>query len=324
MTQKLAWGILGAGNIARNFARALEKTQRGVKGAVGSRSAEKAAAFASEHGFARAYGSYEELVADQEIDAVYVATPHPIHHPCVLLAAAAKKHILCEKPMGVTAAECEEMIQAARENGVVLLEAFMYRVHPQTIRIQQIIAEGQLGEVRTVRSSFTYGLGDDYNVRLDMSLRGGGLYDVGCYCINFSRMAAGEEPEAVEAVWQLGRETGVDENLACAMRFPSGALALFDVGVRAFGSSFAEIVGSKGSLLIRKPWKPHAQRAVMELSVAGEGTQEIVTTNGGDAYALETDHLAEVVCDNAEPLIPAENAVGNAAVMERLWEAMHG
>lgn len=324
MAQKLIWGIMGTGKIAGTFARALEKTQHGVKGAVGSRTAEKGAAFADEHGFSRSYGSYEELASDPEIDAVYVSTPHPVHRECVLIAAAAKKHVLCEKPMGVTQAECVEMIEAAERNGVVLLEAFMYRVHPQTLRIQQMIAQGQLGDVRTVRSSFTYGLSDEYNVRSDLSLRGGGLYDVGCYCVNFGRMVLGEEPDAVEAVWRLGPDSGVDENLACTMHFPCGALALFDVGIRSAGCSRAEIVGSEGSLLVPKPWKPDADRAVMELSAPGKGTEEIVTPDGGDAYALEADHLAEVVHDGVDPLIPARNAVGNAVVMDRLWGAMHG
>ena len=201
MSETIRWGIIGAGGIAKTFAKALDGAGRGAKYGVGSRSQEKAAAFAEEFGFEKAYGSYDELLADPEVDAVYIATPHPVHREPTIAAANAKKHILCEKPMGVTAAECEEMIAAAEANGVVLLEAFMYRMHPQTLKLQELVTDGAIGEVRTVRSCFCYGLGPDYNVRSDKSLHGGGLYDVGCYCINFSRMVADEEPDQVEAVW---------------------------------------------------------------------------------------------------------------------------
>ncbi|MBI2194116.1 MAG: Gfo/Idh/MocA family oxidoreductase [Planctomycetes bacterium] len=323
MSKKMRWGILGTGMIANVFARALEHAQRGCKQAVGSRSGPKAAAFATTHQIPRAYGSTEALLADPEVDAVYVSTPHPVHRSGVLAAAAAGKHVLCEKPMGVTPGECEEMIEAARRHGVVLLEAFMYRVHPQTLRLQEILREGRIGTVRTIRSSFTYGMGDAYNVRTDLSLRGGGLYDVGCYCINFSRMVAGQEPDRIAASWWLGPKTGVDENLAAVLGFPSGPLAHFDVGIRCAGTSFAEIVGSSGRIHIPNPWKPDARRASFDV-VAGGKTETVVIENGGDIFSLEADHLAAVAAGEAKPLIPAENAVGNAVVMDTIWRQMHG
>lgn len=321
MWKKLRWGIIGTGMIANTFARALEQAHRGVRHAVGSRSREKGEAFAAKHKISRSYGSYGALLADKDVDAVYVSTPHPVHRECVLAAAAAGKHILCEKPMGVTAEECKEMIAAADRHGVVLLEAFMYRVHPQTLRLQEILREGRIGPVRTVRSSFTYGMGDAYNVRTDKSLRGGGLYDVGCYCINFSRMIAGEEPDRIEAVWILGPKTGVDENIAVSLGFPSGILAQFDAGIRSAGTSFGEILGSSGRIYVPNPWKPDAQRATFDV-IAGGKTESVVIENGGDIFALEADHLAAVVSGEAKPLIPASNAVGNAAVMDTLWKRM--
>jgi predicted dehydrogenase len=215
------------------------------------------------------------------------------------------------------------MIAAAEANRVVLMEAFMYRVHPQTLRVQQLIAEGRIGQVRTVRSCFCYGLGPAYNVRGDKSLRGGGLYDVGCYCINFSRMAAGQEPDRVEAVWTLGPDTGVDENLAVALHFPSGVIAHFDVGIRGAGMGTAEILGTDGAILIPRPWKPDAKRAVFQLLAKGKPPQDVVVENGGDAYTLEADHLAAVVAGEAQPLLPASNAVGNAAVLDAIWQRMH-
>lgn len=324
MADKLRWGIVGTGNIAKTFAKALDQSQRGVKQAVASRTPERAAEFAAQHGFPTVHGSYADLFADPAVDAVYVATPHPCHREPVLAALAAGKHVLCEKPLGVTVAECEEMVAAAARAGVVLLEAFMYRVHPQTRRIQEILASGQLGAVRTVRSSFCYGLGTTYNVRSDASLRGGGLYDVGCYCINFSRMVAGLEPDDLAAVWTLGETSGVDENLAVAMHFPNGVVAHFDVGIRSAGSAYAEILGSEGSLFIPKPWNPDPKLAEMELRLKGKPAETIRIADAGGSFVLEADHLAAVAAGECAPLIPARDAVGNAAVLDAVWRQMHG
>jgi predicted dehydrogenase len=154
-------------------------------------------------------------------------------------------------------------------------------------------------------------------------LRGGGLYDVGCYCINFSRMVAGEEPDEVGAVWTLGQKTGVDESLAAALHFPSGLVAHFDVSLRSAGCAFAEVLGTDGSLWIGSPWHPNPTRAVIE--VRGRGpAEELTVTDWGQAFPLEADHLAAVVQDGAQPLIPASNAIGNALVLDTIWQRMHG
>ena len=324
MAKSLNWGIIGAGGIAGTFAKNLQYAASGVKYAVGSRSLDKAEAFAKEHGFVKAYGTYEELLADKEVDAVYVATPHPEHCQPVLAAAAAGKHILCEKPMGITVAQCEEMIAAAAQAGVVLLEAFMYRTHPQTQRINELVASGAIGALRMVRSSFCYGLGEGYNVRVDHGLRGGGLYDVGCYCINFSRMAAGGEPDDIQAVWTLGAQTGVDETLTASLRFPNGVLAQFDVGIRSASSAQAELLGTEGSIWVPAPWKPAADHAEITVRRPGQEDEVVAIDEGGHIFALEAEHMAAVVAGEVEPLIPAQNAVGNAAVLDAIWQRMHG
>jgi len=321
MADKLRWGIIGTGMIANVFANSLGKARLAVKAAVGSRDLSKAEAFAKKHGFERAYGSYGELLEDPSVDAVYVSTPHTLHLDNTLAAIRAGKHVLCEKPLGVTADECRKMVEAAEKKGVVLLEGFMYRCHPQTICIQQLLLDGAIGAVRTIRSSFTYGLGEEYNVRTDKSLRGGGLYDVGCYCINFSRMVAGEEPKAVQAIAKIGEKTGVDENLAAILGFTSGAIAHFDVGIRSHGSSFAHILGSDGSITVPSPWKPGAELATFTLTSRGK-TEEIAIEHGGDIYALEADHMADVVAGRAAPLIPGSDAIGNAAVLEMIWNRL--
>ncbi len=324
MADKLRWGIVGTGGIAKTFAKALDQSQRGVKQAVASRSQEKATEFAAAQGIPTAYGSYEALFADPAVDAVYVATPHPCHYQPVLDAIAAGKHVLCEKPLGVTTDECKQMVAAAEQAGVVLLEGFKQNVHPLLQRMVEIVKSGQLGTIRTIRSCFCYGLGTAYNVRGDLSLYGGGLYDVGCYCINFSRLAAGEEPNDVSAVWTIGEGTGVDENLAVVMRFPAGTVALFDVGIRSAGSGYAEILGTEGSLYVPKPWAPDPKLAEMELRLKGKPVETIQIADGGNSFTLEADHLAAVVAGECEPLIPGSDAVGNAVVMDQIWQRMHG
>lgn len=323
MPETLRWGIVGTGMIAGVFTKSLEEAKYGIPGAVASRSHEKGLAFAEKHSVPTAYGAYDELFADGDIDAIYVATPHPCHRDVVLAAAAAGKHILCEKPMGVTPEECEEMIAAADCARVTLLEAFMYRVHPATQLIQDTIAAGRIGQVKLIRSAFCYGLGNAYNVRLDKALRGGGLYDVGCYCINFSRMIAAEEPDDISAVWTLGEETGVDESLVAAMHFPSGIVAHFDVCIRSMGGVFAEVVGTEGTLLTTSPWSPHPEKAELELRCKGKTAETLTVTDGGRVFALQADHLAQVVAGEASPIIPADNAVGNAAVLDTIWRRMH-
>ncbi len=320
--ETIRWGIIGTGMIANIFAEALGSAKRGTKQAIGSRDAAKAKAFAAKHGFAASHGSYEDLLADKTVDAVYVSTPHPLHHRITLDALAAGKHVLCEKPMGITAAECTEMAAAATRAKRVLLEAFMYRCHPQTARILEQVRGGAIGPVRMVRSCFTYGMGADYNVRTDPRLRGGGLYDVGCYCIDFSRMIVGEEPSQIQAVGRIDPVSGVDDHVAAVMRFPGGAVASFDAGIHSSFTWGAEIVGEKGRIAIPNPWKPDAKRATFTVVSDRDGTNEVVVADGGDIYALEADHLAAVV-GGAAPLIPAANAIGTAVVLDQMWAQVH-
>jgi len=324
MPEKLKWGIIGTGKMSTLFTRCLAGAQYAELYGVASRNKEKAAKFAAEFNVPRFFGSYTDLIKDPNVDVVYVGTPHSQHRESVLGALANRKHVLCEKPMGVSLMECNEMIAMAKKTERVLLEAFMYRVHPQTIKLQEVLNNGRIGEIRTIRSAFCYGLfSDAYNVRLDKDLRGGGLYDVGSYCINFSRMVAGQEPTRVEALWNVGEESGVDETLSCIMQFPSGSLAMFDVGIRSTGNSYAEIIGSKGRIIIPNPWKPHPAKASFYI-YAEDKNEEVVIKNGGNIYSLEADHLAEVVAGETEPLITAKDAMNNAIVLEQIWKRIHG
>lgn len=324
---KLRWGIIGTGWIAGIFAEALAGTRHGVKQAVASRTLARAQEFAAKHQVARAYASYAELFADPDVDAVYISTPHPLHCADVLAAVKAGKHVLCEKPLGVTVAECRRMVAAAKRAGVVLLEAFMYRTHPQTLKLQELVASGVIGRVSVVRSVFTFDLSvlpiTGHNVRLDPALRGGSLYDVGGYCINVSRMLAGGEPDRIEAVWRMDPQSGVDEACAAILHFPSGVVAHFDVSLRSAPSNWVEVVGSKGRITVPSPWWPDRTRAVMQLHLIGREMEEVVVADGGWIFGIEADHLADVIAGRAKPLIPAENAIGTARVLETIWDRMH-
>jgi predicted dehydrogenase len=318
----IRWGIIGTGMIAGIFARALPGARTAVKQAVGSRDAAKAKAFAKEHGFASAHGSYEALFADRDVDAVYISTPHTNHHAETLAALRAGKHVLVEKPMAVTTAQAEEMVAEARRAGRVLLEAFMYRVHPQTRRLQQELARGAIGEVRVVRSCFSFNLGAGRaNVRFDRRLNGGALWDVGCYCVNASRMIGLGEPIAVQGVATLDAQTGVDAHPAAALRFPSGVHAHFDVGIQAANAAWLEVIGSAGRIHVPNPWKPNAQRTAFTVESAGRPADEIVIEDGGDIYAIEAEHLAEVVGGAASP-IDGQAGIGNTRVLEALWRQL--
>jgi xylose dehydrogenase (NAD/NADP) len=323
MPSTLRWGILGTGWIAGIFAAALAKTRTGRLQAVASRQLERAKAFAGRHGGATAHGSPHALWADKAVDAVYIATPHTNHHAETLAALAAGKHVLVEKPMATSAAHAHEMAEAAARAKRVLLEAFMYRLHPQTARLQQVLASGEIGQVRVVRSSFCFGLGDGYNVRLDRALHGGALFDVGCYCINACRMVAGEEPVGISAQAYVERPHGVDAHTAGALRFPSGVVATFDVGIRSANSSHLEILGARGRIVVPNPWKPSETES--RFSVEGpKGGREEIIANGGDIYALEADHLAHVAETGADSPISAASGIGNVRVLETMHRQIHG
>ncbi len=324
----LRWGIIGTGWIAGIFAEALGKSRHGRLVAVASRTQERAAAFAKKYRVATAYGSRDALLADPDIDVVYIASPHTSHCPDALAAIKAGKHVLCEKPMAVTPTEATRMVAAATKHGVVLLEAFMYRTHPQTLKLQQLVRDGVIGDLRCIRSAFTFDLGvlpvtSKINPRTTVSMRGGSLYEVGGYCINASRMLAGEEPSSIDAAWSIDPKTGVDRACAGVLGFPSGVVAHFDVGFHSIPTNFIDVIGAKGRLHVASPWWPEQKRAVITVERIGKKPQAVVVKNGGWIFTVEADHVAEVIAGRTEPLIPGANGIGNARVLDAIWRKMH-
>jgi len=312
------WGIIGTGMIAKVLADAINATDAAELIAVGSRDLARAQAFAGEKGAAKAHGSYEALFADPNVEIVYNSLPNSLHCEWTIKAAEAGKHILCEKPLAIAADECKRMFAAAEANGVQLMEAFMYRCHPQTAKLREIVRSGRIGELRIAHSTFSFSVGDPANIRLSKPLHGGALMDVGCYCTNLSRFTAGAEPTAVFAGAKFGQETGVDENLAGTLVFDGGVFAQFDVGVKSAGRSSAEIVGSTGRIEVPTPWKPGEASTIIVHDASG---REEITIAGGSPYVLEVEHFGRVVTEGETPILSREDSLGNMAAISALLES---
>ena len=282
---------------------------------MASRDAARAAAYAREHGIPRAHGSYDALLADDDVEAVYVSLPNSLHVPWSIRALEAGKHVLCEKPLDRRWEEVERAFGAAGHAGRILTEAFMYRHHPQTKRLAELVAGGTIGELRIVRSAFSFTVEDDANVRLSAELDGGSLMDVGCYCVSGTRLLAGE-PELVSAHQVVG-PTGVDLRFAATLRFGGGVLAHFDSGLDLPPRGDLEAIGSEGSILVRDPWL--IRTAGLELRRGGE--VERIEIENPNRYQLELENLADAISGEAELLLGRRDALGQARAIEALYRS---
>jgi len=327
MANRLRWGILGTGNIARQFAAGVAAAKRSELGAVGSRAPESARAFAQASHIPTAHGSYESLLADPTVDAVYNSLPNSMHHPWTIAALRAGKHVLCEKPFAVTVAEAVEMFDVARQCDRLVVEAFMYRSHPLTHAVQRAVADGVIGELKFIRTSFCYRTTKIAgNIRFDPKLAGGCLMDVGCYCINFSRLFAGCEPTRVSA-YSHRHPTGVDDLFAGAMEFPNGVLATFACGMSAQADNTATLCGTEGFIEIPVPWKPPAPESVFVIArgippkmdgpgrVVASGRELVRVRVEGELYGIEADAFAASVFDGVPPWVSEADTMGNIGVI---------
>jgi xylose dehydrogenase (NAD/NADP) len=308
-------GILSTARINRAVLTGARLSDRVDVVAVASRDAARAEAYAREHGIERAYGSYDALLGDPDVEAVYVSLPNSLHVQWSIRALEAGKHVLCEKPLDRRPAEVERAFDAADRAGRVLMEAFMYRHHPQTKRLSELVAEGAVGELRLVRASFSFTVADEANVRLRAELDGGSLMDVGCYCVSGARLIAGE-PEAVTAQQVVG-PTGVDVRFTGMMSFPGGVLAHFHSGLDLPSRSDLEAIGSNGTIVVRDPWL--IRESGFELR-RGDDVQWIEIPNP-NRYQLELENLADAIRAEAEPLLGRDDALGQARTIEALYRA---
>ncbi|HZW04951.1 MAG TPA: Gfo/Idh/MocA family oxidoreductase [Anaerolineaceae bacterium] len=316
----LRWGVLSTANIGRvAVCPAIQASANGELLAVGSRSAGKAQAFAEALGIPRAYGSYEALLADPELGAVYIALPNSLHKEWAIRAAEAGKHILCEKPLALNAGECLEMNAAARANGVQLMEAFMYRFHPRTAKVLDVIRTGALGPLEALEATFTFRLRNPENIRYNRELGGGALMDVGCYCVNWFRTAAGRQPVEVCA-WANWAETGVDRNLIGMLRFEGGLLAHFTCSLSAERRETCLAAGQDAYLEIPAAFLPGAG-PVEYWETRDRQARQVFPVDGADEYRLMVEHFADCVQTGRPPRYSPLEAAENMQVIAALLES---
>jgi D-xylose 1-dehydrogenase (NADP+, D-xylono-1,5-lactone-forming) len=334
MDRKLRFGILGTGNIAGQFAAGVAGCHRCQIVAVASRSQSSAKEFAGRHAAPAPpvpYGSYDQLLADPAVDAVYLSLPNTMHHQWALKALAAGKHVLCEKPIATSSPEAEEMFDAAQKAGRLLMEAFMYVSHPQTNAVLEAIRSGAIGSPRLIRASFCYRTNKiDGNIRFNRALAGGALMDVGCYCLHFSRLIMGTEPTSVHAVAQM-HETGVDELTAGVLAFADGAAATFTCGMRVQADNTASICGTDGYIEIPIPWKPPVNAATFTIArsippkqdglptTASLPPRQTLTTNApAPLYGMEADDFAAAALHGAAITVTPSNSLGNMRLLDQI------
>jgi D-xylose 1-dehydrogenase (NADP+, D-xylono-1,5-lactone-forming) len=309
------WGILSTAHINRLVIAGARKTLHVDLVGVASRDQARADEYAAAWRIPRAYGSYDELLADPEIEAVYISLPNSLHIDWSVRALEAGKHVLCEKPLSRRPDDVEAAFDAAERAGRLLSEAFMYRHNPQTMRLRQLVDEGAIGELRLVRSVFSYSLYDESNIRLRADLEGGALLDIGCYCVSGSRLFGGEPERATGEAWY--GPTGTDWVFAGTLRFPDGVIAVFHCGTALVDQDELEVIGSEGSLFVGDPW--HCRSPLIELR--RDGDVERIEIERADSYQLELENLSAAIRGEDELLLGRDDAVGQACALAALHEA---
>jgi predicted dehydrogenase len=312
VTDAVRWGILSTARINRLVIPPAHASEKVELVGVAGRDRARAEAYAKEWEIPRAYGSYEALLADDEIEAVYISLPNNLHVEWSIRSLEAGKHVLCEKPLAKRAAEVERAFDAAERAGRLLSEAFMYRHNPQARRLVELVEGGAIGDLRVVRSCFSFAVGDPQNIRLRPELDGGALMDVGCYCVSGSRLLAGE-PQHVFGRQLIGA-TGTDAVFTGLLSFPGDVFALFDCGTMLPTRDELEAIGTEASLFLDDPW--HGRRPMIELRRSG-GVERIELERV-DNYRLELENVSDAIRGEGELLLGREDAVANARAIEAL------
>jgi D-xylose 1-dehydrogenase (NADP+, D-xylono-1,5-lactone-forming) len=317
MPEKFKWGILGTANISRTIIEALKFTENGGTCAIASRDIRKANEWQSLYGIDKAFGSYDELLSWGEIDAVYIPLPNSMHAEWCLKAIGKSIPVLCEKPFTLNSSQAAKVAKASEISGVRVAEAFMYRFHPLYDKVLETISEGKIGKLSTIFSRFTFMLDDQQSICANPDLGGGALMDVGCYCINLSRLIAGAEPVRASSM-ALGKN--VDETMTCMLEFPDGIFAHFETSISNFERHYAEIAGTDGAIIIESPWFPGDKEAHFTLRT-GSG-DEIITTPGANCYTLELEDFMDAVTSRRPPRWGVADAVKNMEVIDALYNAL--
>ncbi len=336
MAEKLRWGIIGAGGIAGAFVQGVKSSKRGEMLAIASRSQAKADAFGEENDVPRRYGSYEAMLEDGDVDAVYVATPHPMHAVWAIRCAEAGKHILCEKPVTLNAAEAMTVIDAANRHDVFFMEAFMYRCTAQTRRIVGLIRDRAIGDVRAIEARFSFDVGDNVEGRhLKHDLAGGGIMDIGCYCASMARLIAGvanggevAEPLEVHAVGSLHEKTGTDVYTTALLKFPGDIIASLTCAVQLGQPSTVTVYGTEGQFEVLSPWFCQGHTGGSSKIIVhpkGQKSRTITVRSSAGLYSGEVDHVAKNLRkrEGQFPAMSKADTLGNIQVLDQ-WRAAVG
>ena len=322
----LRWGILSTADIGRRkVIPGILKADRCEVVAIGSRDAARARVIADELGIPTAHGSYEALLADPNVDIVYIPLPNHLHAEWTTAAARAGKHVLCEKPLAMTAAEAERMLDVCHREGVRLMEAFMYRLHPSWEEVRGLVQGGRIGRLLAVQSWFSYANDDPANIRNRLDAGGGALYDIGCYTINLSRMLFGAEPVGVEASVVREPASGVDVLTSAILAFETGT-ATFTVSTRAEPDQRVHVYGTDGRISVEIPFNIPPDRPTRIFVTAGGDppvapATETITFETADPYTVEAERFAAAILDGLPTPTPPEDAVANMRVIDRVFAA---
>ena len=314
----VTWGIVSTADINRKVIPGAHASEKVELVGVASRDHDRATAYAEEWEIPRAYGSYEALLADREVEAVYISLPNTLHCEWSIKALEAGKHVLCEKPLSRHPEEVEAAFDVADRTGYLLSEAFMWRHNPQTAKLVELVESGAIGELRLIRSTFSYSLYDESNIRLRTDVDGGSLMDVGCYNVSGSRLLGGEPELAFGEAW-FG-PSGTDWVFAGTLRFPGDVLASFHCGTALPNQDELEVIGSEGSLFLDDPW--HCNAPAIELRRDGE--VERIEIEREDSYRLELENVSAAIRGESELLLSRSDALGQARTLEALHESATG
>ena len=326
MSKKIRWGVLSTANIGlKKVIPGMQQGQFTSVDAIASRNLPKAQEAAAALGISTAYGSYEELLADPNIDAIYNPLPNHLHVPWTIKAAEAGKHVLCEKPISLTAAEAETLLAVRARTGVKIGEAFMVRCHPQWIRLRQLLDEGRIGELRSVLGFFSYFNVNPANIRNIVDAGGGALMDIGCYLVQASRFAFGQEPTRVVAAIDRDPQMHTDRLTSAILEFPGGCQSIFTCSTQLVPYQRIHFVGSKGRIELEVPVNVPPDRPVRLLIDSGAdlfgGGITAETFPACDQYTLQGDAFARAILDDTEVPVPVEDAIRNMAVIEAIFRS---
>lgn len=311
MNKIINWGLLSTARINRALIRPLRASKRTRLLGVASRSLSAAETYAREWRIPRAYGSYDDLLADPEIDVVYNPLPNHLHAEWTVKALRAGKHVLCEKPLAITLNEVDAIIAASQETGRIATEAFMYRHHAQTLKVKQLVDSGRIGQLQNIKGAFSFTLSRPNDIRFVKEYGGGSLWDVGCYPISFARMIVGEEPLEVFGS-QVTGPGGCDESFYGQMRFGNGVHAQFDCGFKSQSRSYIEIVGTEGTIQIPSPFKPEARS---EITLTRERKSSRIRIKGQELYLGEVEDICNAIEKQTPPRVSLQDSRANVAAI---------